>query len=867
MARRCWSRRAPPTPRRSHAQIHEIEATLAGVPTFEPVRFSTDPAECARFWNVRKGMFPSVGAMRKVGHHGDHRGRRLPGAAARRGDARPAASARDARLPRRDHLRPRARGQPALRVHAGLQRRPPRSRATAASWTRCADMVVDDYDGSLKAEHGTGRNIAPFVELEWGARSLRAHAPHQGDVRSGGPAQSRRDHQRRSRRAPQEPEAAARGRSARRQLHRMRVLRAQVPVARPHALAAAAHRRLARDRAARARGGEARPRAMAALYDYHGIDTCAACGLCATACPVGIETGLLIKALRGRRAAPLRASHRRRPRGQLRGGDRRRARGARAADLLHGVGTRACADRSTRSGARSGGRLPKWSPALPRPPRGRTRRDARRCRPGARRLLSELRGAHHGRAARRRRRSAARCRADAPVPQGRIRRRAARASSATSAAASRSRARASPRPPTASRPSSRRPCARPAKTGRWPIVFDTSPCAYRMKRFAASRLPCRTASSSSTTRCCRAWRSSSGPSRWRSIRCAACARWARRTSSTPSPAAAAAGGVDRRRAVLRLCRRQGIQPAGAQRARAAPSRAEPSARLHARLFDEPHVRDRAFGAGRAFRIARSSISSMRARGRSRHEGALFVPCYVDAFFPEVAIATLELLERLGVEVDYPLDQTCCGQPMANSGCAKDAAATEALFVRNFARLRLHRLAVGKLHPSRARAPDRDPADGRGARSARAHLRAGRVPARRARGARVSVGRVSAQGGAAQRLRVAARAAPRQDVGDRRAARSRSRSTCSRKVKGIRFVTPQRPDECCGFGGTFSVFEEPVSARMGYDKVDRPRATPAPSTSCPADMSCLMHQKGCAERLGPADQVHPHRADAATGRAQ
>ena len=65
------------------------------------------------------------------------------------------------------------------------------------------------------------------------------------------------------------------------------------------------------------------------------------------------------------------------------------------------------------------------------------------------------------------------------------------------------------------------------------------------------------------------------------------------------------------------------------------------------------------------------------------KAALFIPCYVDAFFPEVGIATLELLERLGVEVDYPLEQTCCGQPMANSGCHDDAAATEALFVQNF----------------------------------------------------------------------------------------------------------------------------------------------------------------------------------------
>jgi L-lactate dehydrogenase complex protein LldE len=68
-----------------------------------------------------------------------------------------------------------------------------------------------------------------------------------------------------------------------------------------------------------------------------------------------------------------------------------------------------------------------------------------------------------------------------------------------------------------------------------------------------------------------------------------------------------------------------------------------------------------------------------------------------------------------------------------------------------------------------------------------------------------------------------------------------------KVKGIEFVKPERPDECCGFGGTFSVFEEPVSARMGYDKVrDHHRAGAEYIVS--ADMSCVMHQKGCAERL-------------------
>ena len=63
--------------------------------------------------------------------------------------------------------------------------------------------------------------------------------------------------------------------------------------------------------------------------------------------------------------------------------------------------------------------------------------------------------------------------------------------------------------------------------------------------------------------------------------------------------------------------------------------------------------------------------------------ALFVPCYIDQFYPHVAIATLQLLERLGVEVIYPEHQTCCGQPMANAGFEHTTGATNELFVKNF----------------------------------------------------------------------------------------------------------------------------------------------------------------------------------------
>ncbi len=77
----------------------------------------------------------------------------------------------------------------------------------------------------------------------------------------------------------------------------------------------------------------------------------------------------------------------------------------------------------------------------------------------------------------------------------------------------------------------------------------------------------------------------------------------------------------------------------------------------------------------------------------------------------------------------------------------------------------------------------------------------------------------------------------------------------RKVKGIKSAALDRWDECCGFGDTFSVFEPGVSAKMGYDKV-RDRARSGAEYVVSADRSCLMHQRGCAERLGlPQRYIH------------
>jgi L-lactate dehydrogenase complex protein LldE len=62
---------------------------------------------------------------------------------------------------------------------------------------------------------------------------------------------------------------------------------------------------------------------------------------------------------------------------------------------------------------------------------------------------------------------------------------------------------------------------------------------------------------------------------------------------------------------------------------------------------------------------------------------LFMPCYVDLVYPKVGIATLQLLERFGLDVDYPLKQTCCGQPMSNSGDQLNARGAEQHFVDTF----------------------------------------------------------------------------------------------------------------------------------------------------------------------------------------
>ena len=198
--------------------------------------------------------------------------------------------------------------------------------------------------------------------------------------------------------------------------------------------------------------------------------------------------------------------------------------------------------------------------------------------------------------------------------------------------------------------------------------------------------------------------------------------------------------------------------------------------------------------------------------------ALFVPCYVDQFYPRVAIAALEVLERLGVAVAVPEGAVCCGQPPANAGYERDAEGTLHRFERTYAPYDRVVVLSGScaVHVKLHAAPD--VADRAVEFSAYLHDEVG-------------LDAVAALGAALPRR-----------VGVHIGCHG---------LRGLGLAQPselQRPDECCGFGGTFAVSEPAISAKMGRDRLrdyDQGHAEAVVST----DVSCLMHLAGLARRAG------------------
>ncbi|HPT49414.1 MAG TPA: FAD-binding and (Fe-S)-binding domain-containing protein [Accumulibacter sp.] len=280
-----------------HAHIDSVLTTMTGIATVEPMVFSTDPATCEMYWKVRKGTFPSVGAMRRTGT-----------TVIIEDVAFPIESLAAATLDLQALFKRHGYHEAIIFGHAlegNLHFVFTQDFGEAAEVRRYADfmddvcdLVVNKYDGSLKAEHGTGRNMAPFVRMEWGAQATdlmhRIKALFDPDNRLNPGVILNDDPAAHLKHLKPMPAAED-------LVDRCIECGFCEPLCPSHQLTLSPRQRIVswRELSRRAAAGES-PGAIGDAYPYFGLDTCAACGLCSTACPVGINTGDLTRRLRGR---------------------------------------------------------------------------------------------------------------------------------------------------------------------------------------------------------------------------------------------------------------------------------------------------------------------------------------------------------------------------------------------------------------------------------------------------------------------------------------------------------------------------------------------------------------------------------------
>lgn len=220
---------------------------------------------------------------------------------------------------------------------------------------------------------------------------------------------------------------------------------------------------------------------------------------------------------------------------------------------------------------------------------------------------------------------------------------------------------------------------------------------------------------------------------------------------------------------------------------------------------------------------------------------LFIPCYINQFYPRVAIAALEVLEKQKIDVTCPPGPACCGQPLANAGFSHLGEGCHEQFLKHFStfdyvvcpsgscalHLKEHVLAVEQGLPMRERIFELTEfltdVVGVNALSARFPFRVGiHQSCHGLRGLRL-----------AQMTELVSPAFSKPEK-------------LLNMVEGLRLVALTRKDECCGFGGTFSVEEEAVSVRMGQDRIED-FASQEVDVITGVDMSCLMHLDGILRR--------------------
>lgn len=221
--------------------------------------------------------------------------------------------------------------------------------------------------------------------------------------------------------------------------------------------------------------------------------------------------------------------------------------------------------------------------------------------------------------------------------------------------------------------------------------------------------------------------------------------------------------------------------------------------------------------------------------------ALMVTCVNDAMFPETGKAVVTLLRRLGVEVDFPAAQTCCAQPMVNTGYLDEAVPVVRTFVDAFAGY------DAIVTPS-----------GSCAGSAR-HQHS--IVAKRSGDAALQAAVAETSPKTYELTEFLVDVLGVTDVGAYFPHRVTYHPTCHslrmlgvgdrprqllEQVRGIRLTDLPAAEECCGFGGTFAVKNADTSIAMGADKARHVRESGA-EVLVAGDNSCLMHIGGVLSR--------------------
>ena len=256
----------------------------------------------------------------------------------------------------------------------------------------------------------------------------------------------------------------------------------------------------------------------------------------------------------------------------------------------------------------------------------------------------------------------------------------------------------------------------------------------------------------------------------------------------------------------------------------------------------PHPADRPLPLTRRSASFDSSRDLWHA---ARVRVALFVPCYIDQLWPRAALAAVRVLERHGVEVAFPEEQTCCGQPMSNAGVSAAAEPLARRFLEIFGGFEAVVCPSGSCtsmvrnhyDPFLAGAPGFANLKSRTYELCEFLVDVLGVKAAQGRFAHRVALHQSCHG-----LRELGLGTPSELL----LPRTNKVEGLLKSLAGIELVPLARPDECCGFGGTFAIAEEAVSAFMGRDRIaDHARAGAEIVTG--TDVSCLMHLEGLARR--------------------